>query len=48
MAKNDCAKKSQSRITAAKKKQRAAKRHVGKKNERASRTNYVLEPHPEW
>lgn len=47
MAKNDSTKKSKSRITPTKKKQRGAKRHAGKKNERASRANYVLEPHPE-
>lgn len=47
MAKNDTTKKSKSRITATKKRQRNAKRHAGKRNERASRTNYVLEPHPE-
>jgi hypothetical protein len=45
MAKNDSA--SKSRITTTKKKHRSAKRYAGKKNERASRTNYVLEPHPE-
>lgn len=47
MAKNDSMRKNRSRITATKKRQRAAKRHAGKKNERASRANYVLEPHPE-
>jgi len=47
MAKNESAKKSKSRITTTKKKQRGAKRHAGKKNERVSRANYVLEPHPE-
>lgn len=47
MAKNDSRRKSKSRITATKKQQRSAKRHAGKKNERASRTNYVVEPHPE-
>lgn len=47
MAKNDSTKKSKSRITTTKKKQRGAKRYAGKKNERASHTNYVLEPHPE-
>ncbi len=47
MAKNDSTRKGKSRITATKKKQRGTKRHSGKKNERASRANYVLEPHPE-
>jgi len=47
MAKNDSTRKGKSRITATKKKQRGTKRHSGKKNERASHTNYVLEPHPE-
>ena len=47
MAKNDLTRRSKNRITATKKKQRGAKRHSGKKNERASRANYVLEPHPE-
>lgn len=47
MAKNESTKKSKSRITGTKKKQRGAKRHACKKNERASHTNYVLEPHPE-
>ena len=47
MAKNDSTKKSKGRITTTKKKHRSAKRHAGRKNERASRTNYVLEPHPE-
>jgi hypothetical protein len=47
MAKSDSMRKSKSRITATKKKQRRAKRPAGKKNERASRANYVLEPHPE-
>jgi hypothetical protein len=47
MAKNDSIRKSKSRIIASKKKQRNTKRYAGKKNERASRTNYVLEPHPE-
>lgn len=47
MAKNETTKKSKSRVTVNKNKQRGAKRHAGKKNERASRTNYVLEPHPE-
>ncbi len=47
MAKNDSTRKSKSRIIATKKRQRSTKRHTGKKNERASRTNYVLEPHPE-
>lgn len=47
MPKNDPARKSKNRTTATKKKQRSTKRHAGKKSERASRTNYVLEPHPE-
>lgn len=47
MAKNDSTRKSKGRIIATKKRQRSTKRHAGKKNERASRTNYVLEPHPE-
>jgi len=47
MAKNDSTKKSKSRITATKKKKRNAKRHAGKKNDRVSRANYVLEPNPE-
>lgn len=47
MAKSDSMRKNKSRIIATKKKQRGAKRHAGKKNLRASRTNYVLEPHPE-
>jgi len=47
MARNDSTKKSKSRITATKKKHRGAKRHADKKNERASRANYALEPQPE-
>ena len=47
MTKNDDTKKSKSRITATKKKQRSARRYAGRKDEHASRTNYVLELHPE-